>query len=143
MLAAIRRCYASLFTDRAIRYRIENGFDHLKVFNSAGVMKMVRSEIATSGVIFTIDTDLASAMSSSSQGHTVWARPWSKARSTRTNSLSSSPLTGQERGVYSSGPVDQKETKLVYARGGEKQTTRLLPVDRKDRERFCVWTTRC
>jgi pyruvate,water dikinase len=45
-LAAIRRCYASLFTDRAIRYRIDNGFDHLKVFNSAGIMKMVRSDLA-------------------------------------------------------------------------------------------------
>ena len=43
VLDAVRRCFASLFTDRAIRYRIDNGFDHFKVFNSVGVMKMVRS----------------------------------------------------------------------------------------------------
>lgn len=57
VLDSIQHCFASLFTDRAIRYRIDNGFDHLKVFNSVGVMKMVRSDLASSGVIFTIDTE--------------------------------------------------------------------------------------
>jgi pyruvate, water dikinase len=57
VVEATRRCFASLFTDRAIRYRIDNGFDHFKVFNSVGVMKMVRSDLAASGVIFTIDTE--------------------------------------------------------------------------------------
>lgn len=57
VLNSIQHCFASLFTDRAIRYRIDNGFDHLKVFNSVGVMKMVRSDLASSGVIFTIDTE--------------------------------------------------------------------------------------
>ena len=57
VLDAVRHCFASLFTDRAIRYRVDNGFDHFKVFNSVGVMKMVRSDLAASGVIFTIDTE--------------------------------------------------------------------------------------
>ena len=57
VIDSIQHCFASLFTDRAIRYRIDNGFDHLKVFNSVGVMKMVRSDLASSGVIFTIDTE--------------------------------------------------------------------------------------
>lgn len=57
VINSIQHCFASLFTDRAIRYRIDNGFDHLKVFNSVGVMKMVRSDLASSGVIFTIDTE--------------------------------------------------------------------------------------
>ncbi len=57
ILDAVRHCFASLFTDRAIRYRIDNGFDHFKVFISVGVMKMVRSDLAASGVIFTIDTE--------------------------------------------------------------------------------------
>ena len=54
---ACRRCFASLFTDRAISYRIDNGFDHFKVALSVGVMKMVRSDLAASGVIFTLDTE--------------------------------------------------------------------------------------
>ena len=54
---ACRRCFASLFTDRAIVYRNNNGFDHFKVWLSVGVMKMVRSDAAASGVIFTLDTE--------------------------------------------------------------------------------------
>jgi pyruvate,water dikinase len=54
---ACRRCFASIFTDRAIVYRVNNGFDHFKVGLSVGVMKMVRSDRASSGVIFTLDTE--------------------------------------------------------------------------------------
>ena len=54
---ACRRCFASLFTSRAIVYRNENKFDHFKVALSVAVMKMVRSDLAASGVIFTLDTE--------------------------------------------------------------------------------------
>jgi len=57
LLDACRRCYASLFTDRAISYRELMGFDHLKVALSVGVQHMVRSDLAGSGVMFTIDTE--------------------------------------------------------------------------------------
>jgi pyruvate,water dikinase len=57
LIDAVRRCFASLFKDRAISYRVDNGFDHFKVFQSVGVMKMVRSDRASSGVIFTLDTE--------------------------------------------------------------------------------------
>ena len=57
LLDACRRCYASLFTDRAISYRELMGFDHLKVALSVGVQCMVRSDLAGSGVMFTIDTE--------------------------------------------------------------------------------------
>jgi pyruvate,water dikinase len=57
LFEACRRCCASIFTDRAIVYRIDNGFDHFKVALSVGVMKMVRSDLASSGVIFTLDTE--------------------------------------------------------------------------------------
>ena len=57
VVEACRRCFASIFTDRAIVYRIDNGFDHFKVALSVGVMKMVRSDLAASGVIFTLDTE--------------------------------------------------------------------------------------
>jgi pyruvate,water dikinase len=54
---AVKKCYASLFTDRAIVYRQEMGFSHLKVGLSAGVQKMVRSDLAASGVMFSCDTE--------------------------------------------------------------------------------------
>lgn len=57
LLAACRRCYASLFTDRAIAYREAHGFDHMKVALSVGVQKMVRSDKACAGVMFSIDTE--------------------------------------------------------------------------------------
>ena len=57
LLAAIRRCFASLFTDRAIAYRQDNGFDQLQVALSVGVQQMVRSDSGSSGVMFSIDTD--------------------------------------------------------------------------------------
>ena len=57
VLKACRRCYASLFTDRAISYRQVNGFDHMQVALSVGIQQMVRSDIASSGVMFSIDTE--------------------------------------------------------------------------------------
>ena len=57
LLEACRRCYASLFTDRAISYRETKGFDHLEVALSIGVQRMVRSDLAGSGVMFSIDTE--------------------------------------------------------------------------------------
>jgi pyruvate, water dikinase len=57
LMEACRLCFASLFTDRAIVYRVNNGFDHFKVGLSVGVMKMVRSDQASSGVIFTLDPE--------------------------------------------------------------------------------------
>ena len=57
LLTACRRCFASIFTDRAIVYRIQNGFDHLSVLLSVAVQKMVASPRAASGVMFTLDPD--------------------------------------------------------------------------------------
>ncbi len=57
VLASIKKCFASLFTARAISYRIEKKFDHAKAKLSVGVQKMVRSDVASSGVMFSIDTE--------------------------------------------------------------------------------------
>ena len=57
LLDAVKKCFASLFTDRAITYRNDKGFQHMAVALSAGVQKMVRSDKAGSGVMFTIDTE--------------------------------------------------------------------------------------
>lgn len=57
LLEAVKRCFASLFTDRAISYREDKGFKHLDVYLSVGVQEMVRSDSGASGVMFTIDTE--------------------------------------------------------------------------------------
>jgi len=57
VLECCKRSFASLFTDRAISYRVDKAFDHLKVALSIGVQRMVRSDLAASGVIFTLDTE--------------------------------------------------------------------------------------
>ncbi|MDR4480399.1 MAG: phosphoenolpyruvate synthase [Nitrospira sp.] len=57
LLDTCKRCFASLFTDRAIAYRVEKGFDHQKIALSIGVQRMVRSDLAAAGVMFSIDTE--------------------------------------------------------------------------------------
>ena len=57
LLDACRRCYASLFTDRAISYRRAKGFDHMKIALSIGIQRMVRSDLGSAGVMFSIDTE--------------------------------------------------------------------------------------
>ncbi len=57
VLAAVRSVFASLYNDRAIAYRVHNGFDHHDVALSAGVQRMVRSDVGSSGVLFTVDTE--------------------------------------------------------------------------------------
>ncbi|HEY9786990.1 MAG TPA: PEP/pyruvate-binding domain-containing protein, partial [Candidatus Obscuribacterales bacterium] len=57
LLEACLNCFASLFTERAISYRIDKGFDQMSVRLSVGVQKMVRSDLASAGVIFTLDTE--------------------------------------------------------------------------------------
>jgi pyruvate,water dikinase len=57
LLSAVHRCYVSLFNDRAIKYRIDNGFEHMQVGLSVGIQYMVRSDEGCAGVIFTIDPE--------------------------------------------------------------------------------------
>jgi pyruvate, water dikinase len=76
LLEAIHKCYASIFTDRAINYRAHLGYDQLKVALSVGVQPMVRSDLAAAGVIFTLDTesgfrDVVQITSSYGLGETV------------------------------------------------------------------------
>ncbi len=57
LISKVMKCFASLFTNRAISYRVDKGFDHLSVYLSVGVQKMVRSDLSSAGVIFSIDTE--------------------------------------------------------------------------------------
>jgi phosphoenolpyruvate synthase/pyruvate phosphate dikinase len=82
LLSACKRCFASLFTDRAISYRVDKGFEHFQIALSIGVQRMVRSDMAASGVMFTLDTETGRASSPSAnvgqRKSAIHARLWSR-----------------------------------------------------------------
>ncbi len=123
LLDACRRCYASLFTDRAISYRAEKGFDDMKVALSVGVQKMVRSDKAGSGVMFSIDTE--TGFRDAAVINATWGLGENVVQGTVTpdeyivfkpllNNKSFKPIIGKTLG--------EKEKKMVYAKGGSKTT---------------------
>ena len=123
VLEAVKRCYASLFTDRAISYREEKGFDHLAVALSVGVQKMVRSDEAGAGVLFTVDTEhgfprVVVLTAAWGLGETVV-----QGRVDPDEYVVFKPLLGREGVVPIVGrtPGD-KRVKLVYSDDGESPT---------------------
>jgi pyruvate, water dikinase len=138
LLDTCRRCFASLFTDRAIHYRIDQGFDHFKVSLSIGVMKMVRSDIASSGVMFSIDTE-------SGFRDAVFV--------TGAYGLGENVVQGAvdpdefyvHKPTYLAGHravlrrlVGDKAVKMILVDGETKNTTRNIPTPKADRARFCL-----
>jgi pyruvate,water dikinase len=127
LLEAVRKCFASLFTDRAISYRQERGFDHLQVALSAGVQKMVRSDRAGSGVMFSIDTETGFP-------HTVIINAaWGLGENVVQGTVTPDeyrvfkPLLKDNRyRPIVEKNVGAKERKLVYAHGGTKSTKNVL-----------------
>ena len=137
VIEACRRCYASLFTDRAISYRAERGFAHDKVGLSIAVQTMVRSDVGSSGVIFTIDTetgfrDAVLINASYGLGENVvkgFVNPDEFCVFKPTLKTGFRPILQKIAG--------SKELKLVYdtaAAGG----TRNIPVPPQDRRRFSI-----
>ncbi|MDT7765824.1 MAG: pyruvate, water dikinase [Mycobacterium sp.] len=138
LLDTCRRCFASLFTDRAIHYRIDQGFDHFKVSLSIGVMKMVRSDIASSGVMFSIDTE-------SGFRDAVFV--------TGAYGLGENVVQGAvdpdefyvHKPTYLAGHravlrrlLGDKAVKMILVDGETKNTTRNIPTPKADRARFCL-----
>ncbi|HEX9866426.1 MAG TPA: phosphoenolpyruvate synthase [Acidimicrobiia bacterium] len=138
VVEACRRCFASLFTDRAISYRIDKGFDHLSIALSVGVMKMVRSDLAASGVLFTLDTD-------SGFRDVVFI--------TGSYGLGENVVQGAvdpdefyvHKPTYELGhrtvlkrKLGRKQVRMIYAQGRGGQNTANLPTPEADRGRFCL-----
>jgi pyruvate,water dikinase len=137
LLDACRRCFASLFTDRAISYRVDKGFDHFKVGLSVGVQWMVRSDLASSGILFTIDTetgfrDAVLITSSYGLGETIVqgsVNPDEFVVFKPTLAAGFRPLVRKTLGT--------KEFKLVLDIGGSKMV-KTVPVPAGDRKRFSL-----
>jgi pyruvate,water dikinase len=132
------KCYASLFTDRAISYRIDHGFDHFKVALSIGIMKMVRSDKAASGVIFTLDTetgfrDVVFITGSYGLGENIVqgaVNPDEFYVFKPTYKEGFRPIIRKTLG--------DKKIKMIYGTGKEKALTKNIDVPETDRRRFCI-----
>ncbi|MDI3487043.1 MAG: pyruvate, water dikinase [Methanolobus sp.] len=132
------RCFASLFTDRAISYRVNNGFDHFKVGLSIGVMKMVRSDLASSGVIFTIDTEtgfenVVFITGAYGLGENVvqgLVNPDEFYVFKPTLKENFKPIIKKEKG--------SKEIKMIYGRGDSRVLTRNVDVPEAERKQYCI-----
>ncbi len=138
LLDACRRCFASLFTDRSIHYRIDQGFDHYKVALSIGVMKMVRSDLSSSGVMFSLDTesgfrDVVFVTGSYGLGENVVQG----AVDPDEFYVHKPTLLAGYRAVLRRRLGD-KAVKMVFVEGETKYTTRNIPTPKSDREHFSL-----
>ena len=143
LLDACRRCYASLFTNRAISYREEKGFSHMQVALSVGVQRMVRSDRGGAGVMFSIDTetgfpDVAIINAAWGLGETVV-----QGSVTPDQYMVFKPLLQDKDGNASSfRPIVQKqrgtkEKKMIYASEGSESTA-TVSTSRKERGSFVL-----
>jgi len=138
LLDACRRCFASLFTDRAISYRIDQGFDHFKVALSIGIMKMIRSDLAASGVIFTLDTesgfrDVVFITGAYGLGENVVQG----AVNPDEFYVFKPALKKGFRSLIRKG-LGAKKIKMIYGRGSTKVLTRNVEVPVSERRLFCI-----
>jgi pyruvate,water dikinase len=137
LLDACLHCFASLFTDRAISYRHDKGYDHMKVGLSIGVQQMVRSDLSTSGVMFSIDTetgfrDVVVINASYGLGENIVqgsVNPDEYFVFKPTLKSGHKPILQKRLG--------NKEFKLIYDAGGGKMVKN-IPVSADDRDRFSI-----
>src|SRR5579871_415208 len=138
---AVRRCFASLFTDRAILYRARNGFDHLKVALSVAVMKMVRSDRAASGVTFTLDTesgfrDVVLVTGSYGLGESIV-----QGRVDPDEFYLHKPTLRAGHANVLRHVLGRKQDSLVFAPAGSRATTKRRSVPLAARRRYCLADT--
>jgi len=137
LLEACKRCFASLYTDRAISYRVDKGFDAQRIGLSIGVQLMVRSDLASAGVMFSIDTETGFADAILING------AWGLGENVVAGAVNPDEFyvfkTTLRQGFRPilRKQLGTKEQKLIYDIGGGKMT-RNVAVPTEDRQRFCI-----
>ena len=137
LLEACKKCFASLFTNRAISYRADKHFDHFKISLSIGVQKMIRSDLAASGVMFTLDTesgfkDVVLINGSYGLGENIV-----QGKVTPDEFTIFKPTLAQGYKAIISRRLGQKSPKMIYSRNPAKPTVD-VPVKPADQEKFCI-----
>jgi pyruvate,water dikinase len=138
LIEACRRCFASIFTDRAIVYRHDNGFDQLKVYLSVAVMRMVNSDEAASGVTFTLDTESGFRDVVFVTGVYGLGESIVQGRVEPDEFYVHKPTLAQGFRAVLSHRRGAKAERLAWRPGRGGAGLRTLKVPRADRERYCL-----
>ena len=137
LIEACKKCFASLFTNRAISYRQDKNFDHFTIALSIGVQKMVRSDLATSGVMFSIDTE------SGFQDAVFITGAYGLGENVVQGAVNPDeyyvfkPTLKKGKKAIISKTIGSKEIKMIYTKDGSKPT-RNIKVPEPDQKRFCL-----
>jgi pyruvate,water dikinase len=138
LLDACKKCYASLFTDRSINYREDRGFAHMNIALSIGVQKMVRSDEAAAGVIFTLDPDTGFRDVVVVTGSWGLGESVVQGQVTPDEFMVFKPLLGKDKLLpIISRTLGAKERKIIYSSGGTS-TTKNVATDKQEQGSFCL-----
>jgi pyruvate, water dikinase len=138
LMDAVRLCFASLFKDRAIAYRVDNGFDHFQIMQSVCVMQMVRSDRAASGVMFTLDTDSGFRDVVFITGAYGLGENIVQGTVDPDEFYVFKPTLKLGRRTVLRRKLGGKEVRLVYSKGAGREPTCNLPTSSEDRTRYCI-----
>jgi pyruvate, water dikinase len=138
LLEACKRCFASLFTDRAIHYRVDQGFDHFKLGLSIGIMKMVRSDLDASGVMFSLDTesgftDVVFITGAYGLGENVV-----QGAVDPDEFYVHKPTFEKGFRAVLKRTLGAKKIKMVYSEGRTREPTHNVVTSEEERSRFCI-----
>ncbi|MFC1768705.1 phosphoenolpyruvate synthase [Nanoarchaeota archaeon] len=137
LMDACKRCFASLFTNRAISYRHDKGFNQTKIYLSIGVQKMVRSDLSSSGVMFSIDTE------SGFKDVVFITSIWGLGENIVQGAVNPDeyyvfkPTLKKNKHAILSKRIGEKKIKMVYAHDASK-TTKNIPTPKAQRESFVL-----
>jgi len=137
LLDACKKCFASLFTNRAIAYRVEKKFDHTKVALSITVQKMVRSDLASSGVMFSIDTETGFRDAVVINGAYGLGENVVQGAVNPDEFMVFKPTLKQGKNAIISKRLGEKAIKMVYDTQGNKPVKN-INVDINHRNQFCI-----
>lgn len=138
LLDSCKRCFASLFTDRAIHYRIDQGFDHFSVALSIGVQQMVRSDLSASGVMFSIDTETGYPDAVFITGAFGLGENVVQGSVDPDEFFVHKPTFKKGARAVLKRHLGSKKIKMVYSSGNTKEPVKNVPTVKAERNRFCI-----
>ncbi|HLG24178.1 MAG TPA: phosphoenolpyruvate synthase [Candidatus Nanoarchaeia archaeon] len=138
LIEACKKCFASLFTNRAISYRVDKKFDHFKIALSIGVQKMVRSDKASSGVMFSIDTETGFKDAVIINGAYGLGENIVQGSVNPDQFYVFKPTLKKGFKPIISKKLGSKKIKMIYSDKGSKQSTENVDVNYNDRFKFVI-----
>ena len=138
LLEACKRCFASLFTDRAIHYRVDQGFDHFKLALSIGIMKMVRSDLDSSGVMFSLDTESGFSDVVFITGAYGLGENIVQGAVDPDEFYVHKPTFAQGYRAVLKRTLGAKKIKMIYSDGRTREPTSNVVTSEEERNRFCL-----